>query len=125
MVGGTENQPFGQTVDSGATVCGKQICDEVRGRDILLGEEQADQTVVSVAFVREVPRMRLMVSALFAGDVCVVVFVVMVERRQQYHRQDDRQQDKTRYAPLQKHFYDRDSRGEDTIFLVFVRIIVP
>jgi len=125
MVGGTENQPFGQTVDSGAAVCGKQICDEVRGRDILLGEELANQTVVSVAFVREVPRMRLMVSALLAGDVCVVVFVVMVERRQQYHRQDDRQQKKTRYAPLQKHFYDRDSRGEDTIFWVFVRIIVP
>lgn len=102
MVGGTENQPFGQTVDSGAAVCGKQICDEVRGRDILLGEELADQTVVSVAFVREVPRMRLMVSALLAGDVCVVVFVVMVERRQQHHRQDDRQQDKTRYASLQK-----------------------
>ena len=91
MVGGTENQPFGQTVDSGAAVCGKQICDEVRGRDILLGEELADQAVVGVGLVGEVTRMRLMVSALLAGDVRVVVLVVMMERRQEYHRKNDRQ----------------------------------
>jgi len=69
--------------------------------------------------------MRLMVSAFLAGDAGMVVFVVVMERRQEYHRQDDRQQENTRYAPFQKHFYDRDSRGEDTNFLVFVRIIVP
>jgi len=55
-------------------------------------------------------------SRAYAG---VAVFVVVMERRQNDRRQDDRQQKKTRYAPLQKHFYDRDLRGEDTNFWVF------
>jgi hypothetical protein len=89
--GGTENQPVGQTADAGVAVSGKQIRDEIGGRDILLGEELADQAVVGVGLVGEVTRMRLMVSALLAGDVRVVVLVVMMERRQEYHRKNDRQ----------------------------------
>lgn len=42
-----------------------------------------------------------------------------MERRQEDHRQNDRQEDKTRYAPLRKHFYDCVSRGKDTKFWVF------
>jgi len=49
--------------------------------------------------------MGLVMAAVIAGNHLRKRLVVMMERRQEYYRQDYRQQQVSRYAPFQHPFY--------------------
>jgi len=89
-MGGTKKNLIGKAGDDGGDVRGEMVCDNSVGRDILQREELAYQTLVIFGLFGKMPRMRLMMGTGLTGNVRMGFFVVMMERREKDHRQDDR-----------------------------------
>ena len=54
--------------------------------------------------------MRKMLRTIRAEDVFLLSQIVMVKRRDEYHRQDDRQQPEGKYASFQGHSGSKDQK---------------
>ena len=75
----------------------------VFGRNKLLEKQLADEALPRRRPGRQMPVMRKMLRAVRAKDVFLLSQVVMVKRRKEHHRQDNRQQPGGKYASFQGH----------------------
>ncbi len=80
-----------------------------RGHE-LLEKQLADQTLPCRRTGGQVPVMRKMLRAILAEDILTLSQVVMVKRRDEHHRQDNRQQPGGKYASFQGHSGGKDKK---------------
>ena len=74
----------------------------------LLEKQLADKALPRRRTGRQVSVMRKMLRAIRAEDILTLPRVVMVKRRDEHHRQDDRQQPGGKYASFQGHSGGKD-----------------
>ena len=80
-----------------------------RGHE-LLEKQLADKALPRRRTGRQVSVMRKMLRAIRAEDILTLPRVVMVKRRDEHHRQDDRQQPGGEYASFQGHGGGKDKK---------------
>lgn len=72
--------------------------DYAHGRDKVLAQESAQHAIVNTGFLyRQVTGVLHMTLALLASGFDRILFIVHMQRRQEHHRQKDRQQYPRRY----------------------------
>ena len=76
----------------------------------LLEKQLADKALPRRRTGRQVSVMRKMLRAIRAEDILTLPRVVMVKRRDEHHRQDDRQQPDGEYASFQGHGGGKDKK---------------
>ncbi len=96
--------------DKGDAIRRRQLHLRPGDRNVHLCQELADQAFVSTGFLGQMPRMRLVMGAIFAGDFLGEGSVVMMERCDKYHRQNDRQYNGSGYEPSQRQIYAQTNR---------------
>ena len=81
----------------------KRLDNRVFGRDVLLEKQLADKALPRRRTDREMSVMRKMLRAVLAEVVFLLSQVVMMKRRKEYRRQDNRQQPGSKYASFRGH----------------------
>ena len=71
------------------------------GRHILLEKQLADEALPRRRAGRQMPVMRKVLRAVLAENTFLQFRVMMVKRRKEHHRQDNRQQPCGKYASFQ------------------------
>ena len=100
---GKENDILGNRKDISFRFRQKRPDYRVFGRDKLLEKQLADEALPRRRPGRQMPMMRKMLRAVRTEDVFLLSQVVMVKRRKENHRQNDRQQPSGKYASFQGH----------------------
>ena len=95
MMGETKDGRIGQMTENRGGIRGKQVQDRSDRRNEQLGQKLAEETVLRPCFVPQVSGMRLVMGAILTWNVCQEVLVMMMKGRDEYDRQQDRQQDES------------------------------
>ena len=82
-------------------------------RHKLLEKQLADKALPRRRTGRQVSVMRKMLRAIRAEDILTLPRVVMVKRRDEHHRQDDRQQTGGKYVPFPGHNGDKGTKKKN------------
>ena len=107
---GKENYVLGNWKDIRFRFCRIGPEDRAFRRHKLLEKQLADQALSGCRTGGEMPVMRKMLRAILAEDILTRPLVVMVKRRNEHHRQDDRQQPGGKYASFQGHSGGKDKK---------------
>ena len=97
-MGKTNRDILGEAVGIDGPFQGQYANGQVGGRGILLEKNPADQTLIRTDLCRQMPGMGLMLRTRFTRDIFLHRIGMMMIRRNQQHRQENRQHQECGYA---------------------------